>query len=121
MKEDDNLIRNKSFTFAEEIIHICTYMIRNEREYVLGKQLMKSGTSIGANIEEAMQAQSRNDFISKLQISLKEAYENRYWIKLIVRTGYVKAEKMQHVRNEIESIIRILVAIIRSSKRKANT
>ncbi|MCB9808624.1 four helix bundle protein [Candidatus Peribacteria bacterium] len=118
MTKSTNIIREKAFSFAEEIIHVCKEMT-TKKEFVLSKQLMKSGTSIGANIEEAMQGQSKNDFISKMNIALKEAYETRYWIRLIVRTGYMQPDRMQNSRNEIENIIRILVAIIRTAKSRA--
>ncbi len=121
MVQKDNLIRTKTFDFAEQIIFVCKEMIESNKEYILSKQLMKSGTSVGANVEEAMQAQSRNDFVSKMQIALKEAYETRYWIRLIVRTGYQTAGRMQHLRNEIKSIINILVSIIRTTKQNSQS
>ena len=92
--------------------------MRNEKkEFTLGKQLLRSGTSIGANVEEATAAQSKKDFIAKMSISLKEARETNYWLRLLKRTGYIK--KVDLI-NESEEIMNILGAIIRTSRKNLN-
>ena len=111
MKE--NIIRDKSYAFAIKIID--TYkIIKEKKEYELGRQLLKSGTSIGANIEEAIGGQSRKDFLSKMQISYKEARETQYWIKLLRDTGYLHIDHTQSLLTDLEEILRILGSIIKS-------
>jgi four helix bundle protein len=88
-----------------------------KKEFTLGKQLLRSGTSIGANVEEATAAQSKKDFIAKMSISLKEARETNYWLRLLKRTGYIK--KVDLI-NESEEIMNILGAIIRTSRKNLN-
>ena len=82
----DNIIEEKSFRFAVRIVNLNKHLQTNKKEFVLSKQLLRSGTSIGANISEAQQAQSRADFLSKLEIALKEASETKYWLRLICAT-----------------------------------
>ena len=111
-----NLIEDKSFDFALEIVRICRCLRENKREFILSTQLMKAGTSIGANIAEAQQAQSKADFISKMNISLKEATETRYWLRLIRGSGYIGIEETEEVYKQCEELIRMLTAIIKTSK-----
>ena len=85
----ENIIENKSFEFAVRIVNLYKHLTENKKEFVLSKQLLRSGTSIGANIAEAEQAQSRLDFISKLSIALKEAAETDYWIRLLHGADYL--------------------------------
>ena len=82
----DKTIQDKSFRFAVRIVNLCRYLQTEQKEYVLTKQLLRSGTSIGANVSESQQAQSRLDFINKLNIALKEAYETNYWLRLLYET-----------------------------------
>ena len=82
----EQAVQNKSFQFAVRIVKLCRYLQNEHKEFVLSKQLLRSGTSIGANISESQQAQSRADFVSKLNISLKEAYETNYWLRLLHAT-----------------------------------
>lgn len=90
-----------------------------KREYVLSKQLLKSGTSIGANIEEAQQAQSRNDFISKISIALKEANETRYWLRLIVDTGFATSERITPLVTQIQELLAMLTSCIKTTKSRS--
>jgi len=113
MKE--NVILDKSFDFALKIIEIYRYLVDERREFVLSKQLLRSGTSIGANCQESISAQSRKDFISKLSVALKEARETHYWLRLLKASGYI-SEK-QDLSAEIDEIIRILSSIIISTKK----
>jgi four helix bundle protein len=109
-----NLIADKTFDFALKIIQIEKRLRTEHREYVMSKQLLRSGTSIGANVNEAIEAQSRADFIHKLSISLKEARETEYWIRLLSASGYLK--QADEIKNNITEIIRILTAIIKTTK-----
>ena len=108
MKEN-NVLVDKSFKFAVRIVKLYKYLSENKKEFILSKQVLRSGTSIGANINEAQEAQSRNDFISKLSISLKEARETNYWIKLLKETD--------NILNDLIELIKLLVTIIKSTKK----
>ena len=111
--KQDNLIQIKTFDFALEIIKFYLEC-KSQNEYVLSKQILRSGTSIGANVEEAIAAQSKKDFISKLSIANKEARETKYWLKLYHSSNLVQIEIESHLK-EIESIINILTKIIKTS------
>lgn len=110
----NNLIQEKSFDFALSIIRLYMLLIK-EKEYVISKQLLKCGTSIGANVEEGIAGQSRKDFISKFSISLKEARETRYWLRLLDKSDLTSIAVNRYL-NEIYSIINILSAIVKTSK-----
>ncbi|HVW66490.1 MAG TPA: four helix bundle protein [Candidatus Peribacteraceae bacterium] len=110
-----NVLRDKSYDFAVHIVIFCR-LLQEKREYILSKQLLRSGTSVGANIEEALQAQSKQDFIAKLSISLKEAYESRYWIRLINDTGYANLDDCEQLQQELQEVIALLVSILKKTK-----
>lgn len=114
MKE--NVIINKSFEFAIKIVKLYQQLTVEKREFVLSKQLLKSGTSIGANVEEAVGGFSRKDFIAKLQIAYKEARETKYWLKLLLATGYVNKPDFETMDNDLNEITKILVSILNTSK-----
>ena len=118
MKERENEILDLSFQFAVRIVNLYKYLSSEKKEFVLSKQLLRSGTSIGANITEAQDAQSKKDFISKLSISLKEAKETRYWILLLIETDYLDKTSIhvQTLQNELTSIIKLLTSILISTK-----
>lgn len=111
----DNLVLNKSFNFAIQTVNIYKYLC-NKNEYILSKQLLKSGTSIGANIREANDGQSKKDFLSKMNISLKEAKETEYWIELLMETGYLCKKLHVSYLNECRELCKILNAIVKSTK-----
>ncbi|SFH92331.1 four helix bundle protein [Halpernia frigidisoli] len=111
--KEDNLIQIKTFEFALRIIKFYS-ICKSQNEYILSKQILRSGTSIGANVEEAIAAQSKKDFISKLSIANKEARETKYWLKLYKSSDLVKVEIDSYLI-EIESIINILTKIIKTS------
>lgn len=113
-----NPIKEKSYVFALGIVQFCREL-QDKHEYVLSKQLLKSGTSIGANVEEAQQGQSKQDFIAKLSISLKEAHETDYWLRLIFDSGLDDHLRVDSLREELNSIISLLTAIIKTSKQNA--
>ncbi len=112
----DNVIETKSFNFAVRIINLYKHLSNKKNENILSKQLLRSGTSIGANIAEAEQAQSKQDFISKMNIALKEASETIYWIKLLQATDYLSQEEGSSVLDDCIELEKIIVKIIKSSK-----
>jgi four helix bundle protein len=110
----DNLILKKSFGFAIEIIRLYK-ILQGENEYVISKQLLRSGTSIGANVEEGTAAQSKKDFIAKMSIASKEAHETRYWLKLLNESQLIKYNYERYLA-EIDEIVKILTAIVKTSQ-----
>ena len=107
---------DKAFLFAVRVVNLYKYLCSEKKEYVLSKQLLRSGTSIGANISEAQDAQSRNDFISKLSISLKEAKESRYWIDLLKETDFLTKQEAGSLLEDLTEVIKLLTSIIKSTK-----
>ena len=112
----DNIVVNKSKTFAIRIIRLYQYLLSEKKEYILSKQLLRSGTSIGANIKQAIQGQSKKDFIAKLQISLKEASETEYWLDLLHETDYLDNNQFISINNDCVELIKLLTSIIKQSK-----
>lgn len=112
----NSIVEDKSFQFAIRIVNLYKYLTENKREKVLSKQLLRSGTSIGANIAEAEQAQSKPDFISKLGIALKETSETKYWIKLLLATDYLTEAEGKSILNDCIEIEKLLVSIIKKAK-----
>ena len=113
----ENVIEDKSFRFAIRIVNLYKYLCRSEKEYVLSKQVLRSGTSIGANVAEAQQAQSRADFVAKLSIALKETSETKYWLRLLKATGYLSGLESQSIYADCVELEKILVTILKSTKR----
>ncbi len=113
MKE--NACVDKSFEFAVRIVNLYKYLAREHKEYVMSRQLLKCGTSIGANVAEAQRGQSKADFAAKMNIALKEANETDYWLKLLYRTEFLSREQYDSVHNDIQEILGILTAICRTS------
>ncbi len=109
-------VQEKSFQFAVRTIKPCKYLRTNHKEYTLSKQLLRAGTSIGANVAEAQHAQSRADFQSKLNIALKEAVETEYWLRLLHATEYLSNKEFESVHADCDELIKILVASIKSIK-----
>ncbi|WP_034439764.1 four helix bundle protein [Clostridium ihumii] len=114
MKE--SLIYSKAFDFAIEIVNLYKYLFFEKKEYVLSKQVLRSGTSIGANIKEALQASSKRDFLMKMNISLKEASETEYWLELLKATKYIDAKDSYGIINQCKEINRILNSIVKTTK-----
>jgi len=117
--EKQNIIKDKSYKFAIEIINTYKRMIE-QNEYVLSKQLVKSGTSIGANVEEASAGQSKKDFISKMSISSKEARETNYWLRLLRDSKLCNSIDYSDLIKESEEIIKILTSIVKTSQKGFN-
>lgn len=107
----DNVIQIKSYDFAVRIIKLYKHLSQEKREFVLSKQLLRSGTSIGANIEEAIGGQSRKDFFAKLTIAYKEARESHYWIRLLKDTDYLSEKESASLITDIEEILKIIGSI----------
>lgn len=114
----DNIIQQKSFEFAVRIVNLYKYLSTDKKEFVLSKQLLRSGTSIGANVEEAIGGQSEKDFLSKLSISYKEARETAYWLKLLNATDYLTDQEAQSLLNDVDEICKILGSIQKTVKSK---
>ena len=112
----ENIIEIKSFDFAVRIVNLYKYLTDIKKEYVLSKQLLRSGTSIGANVAEAEQAQSRPDFVSKMNTALKETSETKYWIKLLKTTDFLSEKESSSLLDNCVELEKLLVSIIKSSK-----
>jgi len=119
MKE--NVLLDKSFAFAVRIVNAYKFLAEERKEFVLSKQLLRSGTSIGANAEEAVGGQSRPDFISKLTIAYKEARETKYWIRLLKATGYLGVQEAESLLNDLEELLRIIGKIQITIKTSVNS
>ena len=111
-------LRDRSKDFAKEIVFLCRDIKANYRESVLSNQLLRSGTSIGANLHEAQYAQGTKDFISKLEIAQKECYETEYWVELLYETGYIPDAQYKVLQNACGSIRRMLISSINTVKSK---
>ncbi|MDD2481921.1 MAG: four helix bundle protein [Lutispora sp.] len=112
----DNLIVSKSFSFSISIVNLYKYLCEDKKEYVLSKQLLRSGTSIGANVREAIQGQSKKDFLSKMNIALKEASETEYWIELLIATNYLDETNGRSILDNCIEIKKILHSIVKTTK-----
>ena len=110
-------IQERTFEFAIRIVKICQYLDEKPGvKRILSNQLLRSGTSVGANIEEAQAGQSRADFLSKMSIACKEARETLYWLKLLEKTELISIDRLQDLKQEADEIVRILTSIVKSTK-----
>jgi len=114
----ESIMLDKAKDFAVEIVNVCKRIKEMKRESVLTNQLMRSGTSIGANIHESKYAHSTADFIFKMQIALKECYESEYWLELLNRTGYIDDEQYKSILNNCGQVRRMLISSINTVKEK---
>lgn len=114
-----NAIVEQSMAFAVRIVRLYLYLCREKREFVMARQLLKSGTSIGANVREAIYGQTRKDFIAKLSIALKETSETEYWLELLYRTGFLTSKQYQSIQQDCSKMARILTAIVKTSKARS--
>ena len=112
----ENVIKNKSFDFALKIVKISQNLAENRREYVMSRQLLRSATSVGANVRESEYAQSKPDFISKMSIALKEANETDYWLDLLYHASMLDETHYNTLKADVNEIISILVKIVKTSK-----
>ncbi len=117
-KKEDSIISKKSYAFALKTVNLYKQLIEKKREFVLSKQVLRSGTSIGANVNEGISAQSKRDFVHKLSIALKEARETSYWLNLLKDSDYITGEEFQVLSNDCLEIQKILSSIILTMKQK---
>ncbi len=113
-----NIVVDKSFDFAVRIVNLYKYLTNEKKEYVLSKQLLRCGTSIGANISESQKAQSLADFTTKMFVALKESNESEYWIKLLYKTEYIDENQFNSLNSDISELINILTSICKTSQEK---
>ena len=116
--KNDNVIQIKSFAFAVKIVKVCQVLVEEKKEFVLSKQLLRCGTSIGSNVEEAIGGQSDKDFFAKLTISYKEARETHYWIRLLGATDYLSKEKEESLLQDVGELLRIIGSIQKTLRTK---
>ena len=116
----ENVVSEKSFQFAVRIVNLCRYLNEEKHEYVLSKQLLRSGTSIGANVAEAQQPQSSSDFAAKLSISLKETTETKYWLRLLAETKYLTPREAESMLADCTELEKLLTSIVKTTRTKIN-
>lgn len=116
MGQRKNIVLEKSFGFGVRMVRLSQYLAEKKREHVLGKQVLRAGTSIGANVEEANNASSRADFSHKISISLKEAKETHYWLRLLVETGYLERPLFESLIKDCDELCKLLFAILKASR-----
>lgn len=116
-KSNNNIVQEKSFLFAKRIVRMYQHLSDEKKEFVLSKQVLRSGTSIGANIEEAIGGSSKRDFKAKLNIAYKEARETKYWIRLLRDTDYITKDAAHSILIDCEELLKLLYTIIQSSKK----
>jgi len=116
MERKNNPVLEKSFDFAVRIVKLYKYLIEEKKEYTLSKQILRSGTSVGANIEEAVGGYSKKDFRAKMSISYKEIRETKYWLRLFKETGYISFDQFESLHSDAEELAKMLFRIIQNSK-----
>jgi len=112
----DNIVKEKSYDFALRVIKAYKFLSEKQREFVLSKQMLRSGTAIGALVREAEQAQSRADFIHKMNIALKEANETEYWLMLLKDSDYIDENSFESIHNDCSELLKMLISIVKSTK-----
>ncbi len=112
-----NIVEEKSYAFALRIIKLYKYLVNEEKEFVLSKQVLRSGTSIGALIRESEHAQSKKDFINKMSIALKEANETEYWLMLLKDSNYISESSFISIHNNCVEVLKLLISIVKTSKK----
>jgi len=116
----ENIVRTKSFAFAVRIVKLYQYLCEEKKEFVLSKQLLRSGTSVGAMVREAEHAESKSDFKHKMAIAQKETNETLYWLELLKETKYLTNEQFESIYSDAVEIIKLITAIIKSTKANIN-
>ena len=112
----ENVIQDKSYAFALRIVKLYRHLLDTQKEYVLSKQVLRSGAAIGANVEEALGGQSKKDFIAKCSIAYKEARETHYWLRLLRDTDYLDQQQADSILTDLDEILRILASILKTAK-----
>ena len=121
MELTDNLIVNKSFDFAKRIVNLNNHLASENKEHILSRQIIKSGTSNGANVFEAQNAQSNADFLSKMKIALKEATETLYWLMLLHETDYINTSAFESLKSDLDDIRNVLGSICKTTSGNITT
>lgn len=116
----ENIVKDKSFAFAIRIVKLYQFLVDNRKEYILSKQVLRSGTSVGAMVREAEHAESKADFNHKMAIAQKEINETIYWIELLLETGYLSKEQFESINQDAVEIIKLITSIIKSAKNNIN-
>ena len=114
----NNPIEEKSFAFSVRIVNLHRHLTKKEKEFVLSKQILRSGTSIGANVSEAEYAQTKPDFYAKMSIALKEANETHYWLRLLYAGKYIKEAEFNSMSKDVNELIRLLISICKTAQSK---
>ena len=112
----DNIVKSKSFAFAVRIVRLYQFLVDTKKEFVLSKQLLRSGTSVGAMVREAEHAETKPDFIHKMAIAQKEINETIYWLELLIETNYLTKEQFESLNADAEELIKLITAILKSTK-----
>ncbi|HFK5510754.1 four helix bundle protein [Elizabethkingia anophelis] len=120
LMKEDNIIKQKSFDFAVRVIKLYQYLSNDKKEFILSKQILRSGTSVGAMIRESEHAQSKSDFIQKLSIAQKEINETIYWLELFQATDYLSAQEFESINEDAVEIIKFITSIIKTTKNNIN-
>ena len=118
MKIERNMLHKKTLDFAVRIVNFYKYLTNDKKEYVISKQILRSGTSIGANVRESKNAQTDPDYLSKMNIALKEADETLYWLEVLFHSEIITEEEYKSLENDLKEIIAILVSIVKKLKEK---
>lgn len=120
METKKNAIRNKSFDFAVRVVNLFKYLQENKKEFVMSKQLLRSGTSIGANVREAERGESKADFIHKMAIAQKECNETEYWLELLYATQFLSKSEFESMQSNIVEIGKMITSSIKTAKKNLN-
>jgi len=115
--KDNSMVYKKAFNFSVRVVNLYKYLVNDKNEYTLSKQILRSGTSIAANVREGLEGQSKRDFIAKLSIALKEAAETEYWLELFVATDLLTQDEAKPLLLDVEELIKMLTSIIKTSKK----
>jgi four helix bundle protein len=115
-----NVVRDKSFAFALRVVKLAKYLQSETKEFVLSKQVLRSGTAIGALVREAEHAESKADFTHKMNIALKEANETLYWLELLHQSEYITEQSFASIRTDSEELVKLLASIVKTSRERRN-
>jgi four helix bundle protein len=118
--KEENIVAQKSYMFSVRCVNLYKYLSEEKHDSVIGKQLLRSGTSIGANVKEALRGYSKADFASKISIALKEASETEYWIEILRDTGYITTSQADSMLKDCVELIKILMSIVKKTKENIN-
>ena len=116
----NGMVEPKSFDFSVRIVNLYRFLTEEKKEYILSKQILRSGTSIGANVSEGEKGQSKADFYSKMSIALKEANETHYWLRLLNATDYINETQFSSLEKDVKEIIALLTSICKTTQNKLN-